>query len=242
MKAIILAAGYATRLYPLTLNTPKPLLPVGKKLMIEHILAKINELPEVDEVFVVTNEKFYEKFKQWASQCNNRKITVLNDGTISNEDRLGAVGDIAFAIKTANINEELLVIAGDNLFDFSLTTMYSFYSQKGNSVIALFNIKEKLVAAKKFGIVELDSHQRIIGFEEKPEMPKTSLVSTACYIFTTEDVQLLLQCMQELKPDNLGDFIKWLSAKKHVYGWTFSEAWFDIGSHEQYEEVCRRYQ
>ncbi len=239
MKAIILAAGYGTRLYPLTVDTPKPLLDIGGKPLIEHILIRVAEIPGVDEIVIVTNDKFYDVFMEWQEAYNSKiSIKVLNDGTSSNEDRLGAIGDIDFAVKNENIDDDVLVVAGDNLFDFSLVHLHDFFRKKKASVVALNDLKEKEKAAKKFGVAEIDNDQRIVGFEEKPEFPKSSLASTACYFFTKSDLEELEKCIRERrKPDNLGDFIKYLSSKKHVYGYIFTEKWFDIGSYEHLREA-----
>lgn len=244
MKAIILAAGYATRLHPLTLDKPKPLIEVGGMPMVEHILFRIEEVNDVDGIFIVTNDKFYPKFVEWSKgfKCN-KPLKILNDSTKSNEDRLGAVGDIHFVVQKEKIDEDLMVIAGDNLFEFSLAHLVGFFNKKNASIVALCDLLEKEKLAKKFGVVELDEHLRVVGFEEKPEHPKTSLTSTACYIFTKKDLELLEKCIKEdKKPDNLGDFIKWLSEREHIYGFVFTESWFDIGSHEQLEEVRKLYE
>lgn len=240
MKTIILAAGYATRLYPLTKNTPKPLLPVAGKPILEHILMRTKELA-TDDVFIVTNAKFYQVFIAWRNQYTSsqkKHIHIVNDGTTSNEDRLGAIGDIHFVVQNKKIDDDLLVIAGDNLFEFSLLNLYHFFKQKKSSVVALYDVRQKEKASKKFGVVALDAHKKIIGFEEKPAHPKTSLVSTACYIFKRNDVAFLEQCITEHnQPDNLGEFIQWLSKKTAVYGYIFSEQWFDIGHPDEYARV-----
>lgn len=240
MKALILAAGYGTRLYPLTLNHPKPLLKVGSKLMIEHIVDKINEIKGIDEIFVITNDKFYKNFNDWSIKFTgtDKKITILNDRTQSNEDRLGAVGDIYFAIKEKKIDDSFLVIGGDNLFEFSLKSLVSFSKEKNASIIAVRDLQEKQKLAKKFGVVEVDENDKIVSFEEKPENPKSTLASTCCYLFTRQDIHEFEKCIEEhKKPDNTGDFIKYLAEKKPVYAFTFTEKWFDIGSHEQLKEV-----
>lgn len=239
MKAIILAAGYATRLYPLTLDMPKPLLQVGDKKMAEHIMDKIEEVDAIDEVFVVTNNKFFEHFNTWSKKYDSsKKITVVNDGTMTNEDRLGAVGDIHFVIEHTNIQDDVLVVGGDNLFDFSLLGMVGQFNEKNASVIAVRDLGEKSLLAEKFGVIELNEYSRIIGFEEKPAEPKTSLASTCVYLFSKEDVEELENCIRDNnKPDNTGDFIRYLSEKKPAYGFVFDEAWYDIGSHEQLKEV-----
>ncbi len=239
MKALILAAGYATRLYPLSLNTPKPLLPIANKPMIEYILEKINEVDEINEVFIVTNNKFFNNFTEWKSKYNEEKpVTIINDKTLSNETRLGAVGDIDFVVRNKNVSEDLLVIAGDNLFEFSLKELCGFFIKKKSTVLGIYDIKDKSKAANKFGVVELDSEFKILKFDEKPSIPSTSLVATACYLFTSDDLVELKKCIDENnKPDNSGDFIKHLSLEKSVYGFVFSEKWFDIGSHDQYKYV-----
>lgn len=239
MKAIILVAGYATRLYPLTLSQPKSLLKVGNKRMVEHIIFKIEQLKEVDEVFIVSNQKFYDDFFKWSQRYKSRKpIKIINDNTTSNQDRLGAVGDINFVVQEEKIEDDILVIAGDNLFDFSLVDFYNFYKEKDSCVVAIYDIIDKEQAASKLGVVQLDENSKIIDFEEKPANPKTSLISTACYVFKKKDVNLLSKCMDEsVALDNLGDFITWLINKKDVYGFVFKERWFDIGSHEQLQEV-----
>lgn len=234
MKAIVLCAGYSTRLHPLTLNQPKPLLKVAGKPMLEHIMFRIEEVDDVDEIFIVTNDKFYQHFLHWLKNYkSNKKINIINDGTKTNESRLGAVGDIHFVVKNKNIDDDILIIAGDNLFEFSLDHMNIFFNEKKSPVVALYDVKDKELA-KKYGIVALDEKEKIIGFEEKPLEPKSTLASTACYIFSKKDLEELEKIIsQGKKPDNLGDFIKFLSERTHVYGFVFSEAWFDIGSKEQ---------
>lgn len=242
MKAIVLAAGYATRLYPLTLNKPKPLLKVAGKPLLEHILFRIEEVDNVDEIFIVTNDKFYPYFLRWLkSYKSNKKIKIINDGTKTNEERLGAVGDIHFVVADQKIDDDILVIGGDNLFEFSLDHLNSFFKEKKKSVVALYDVKDKELA-KKYGVVELDETSKIIGFEEKPNKPKSTLASTACYIFSKSDLEELEKCiLNGKKPDNLGDFIKFLSKRKHFYGFVFSERWFDIGSKEQLNKADKEF-
>ena len=237
MKALILAAGYATRLYPLTLNTPKPLLPVQGKPIINHILEKLEDVEDVEEIYVVTNNKFYTDFMQWKETVTcSKPLTIINDQTLNNEDRLGAVGDIRFVVKKENVTEDLLVIAGDNLFDFALTDFIQFFEDKKETTLAVYDTQDKTIIAKTLGCLELNDQQKIIGFEEKPENPKTTLASTGCYIFTQKDLQLLLDSQGE-QLDNTGNFIQLLLSKKQIYGFTFSGKWHDIGSKEQYELV-----
>jgi len=234
LKALILSAGYATRLWPLTKNKPKPLLDVKGKPIIEHILSHLKEMDKIDKIYVVTNEKFTPEFEDWAAGFKFPKpIKIVNDMTISNEDRKGAVGDMHYAIQEEKIDDELLVIAGDNLFEYKISDFYKFYLQKKSSVLACKDLGGKQEVAGKFGVVEIDENKKIIGFEEKPQDPKTSLAATACYLFTKEDVAEIKKYMEfGNKPDNPGDFIKWLSNHKPVYAFIFKEQWYDIGSFE----------
>ncbi len=235
----MLAAGYGTRLYPLTVDTPKPLLKIGGRPMIEHILDRIVNIPQINEVVIVSNNKFFHKFMDWLRVFSfETKLVVLNDGSNSNEDRRGAVGDILFAVDSLKIDDDLLVIAGDNLFEFSLLDFSRYFAKKGHSAVALRDLVDKSLVAGKFGVALIDGDSRVISFEEKPVEPKSSLASTACYFFTRSDVSLLRQCIAENnRPDNLGDFIKWLISRSSVYGYVFNEKWFDIGSHDQLGEA-----
>lgn len=239
MQSLILAAGYATRLYPLTLNTPKPLLPVKGRCMIDYLTEKINVLSEVENIYVVTNDRFCQAFSEWKNSAYSKKrVTIINDHTPNNDNRLGAIGDINFVLEQEEINDDLLVIAGDNLFDFSLADFVSFFKQKRASVLAVYDTHDKQLIAKKLGCLELDDEQRITSFNEKPEHPTTTLAATACYLFTQEDLALLKQCLKDKQRlDNSGDFVSYLISKKPVYGFTFSGKWHDIGTKEQYELV-----
>ncbi len=243
MKAIILAAGYATRLYPLTLDRPKPLLPVGGKPMMEYIIDRINEVDDVDGIYVVTNNKFYENFKRWEEgYASDVMIKVLNDGTMTNEDRLGAVGDLKFVVEKEGIDEDLMVVAGDNLFEFSMSKLHGLFREKKASVLALYDLKEKEKLANKYGVVLIDDDNKIVDFEEKPPEPKSSLTATAIYMISKEDLGLLREkFFNDTIPDNIGEMIRFLSSESRVYGLAFSEGWVDIGSKEEYEKANERY-
>jgi len=239
MKALILAAGYATRLYPLTLHQPKPLLEVGGKPIIEYILEKIDEISEIDQIYIVTNNKFKPHFDEWLNNYQNKKsIKILNDGTLSNDDRLGAVGDINFVIQNENIDDDLLVIAGDNIFDFSLTELTKIKNEKNASVMAVQDLKDPNLIANKFGNITLDQENKIVDFEEKPEYPKSSLAASATYLFTKDcliEVNNLLRENPNL--DAPGNLIKYLISKKSVYGYIVEGLWYDIGSLDQLKEA-----
>ncbi len=183
MKAIILAAGYGTRLYPLTLNKPKPLLEVAGKPIIEHIINKIEEVEEIDKVFIVTNAKFYKNFKEWCERFKSeKKIKIINDKTKSNEDRLGSLGDINFVIEKEKIKEDALIIAGDNFFHFSLKEFLESLRRPDKSAVVLYDVKDRELA-KQYGIVGVNEENRMMEFQEKPAEPKSTLASTGVYFY-----------------------------------------------------------
>jgi len=242
MKVILPVAGYATRLYPLTENKPKALLPVGGKPMLDIIVQKIDEVQEINEIILVSNDKFAQAFVTWASTCvSDKDLHVINDGTKSNEDRLGSLGDLALALKLKSIEEDILVIAGDNLFGFSLADFVAFAQEKNTSAIAVYDVKN-LEYAKQFGIVSLNAAQVITEFVEKPSQPTSSLAATMCYYLKKEDIALIETYLAEgNKPDRAGDFISWLVKKKQVHAYTFQQYWYDIGTREQYDTVSQKF-
>ncbi|MBD3355149.1 NTP transferase domain-containing protein [Candidatus Woesearchaeota archaeon] len=242
MKALILAAGYATRLYPLTLNQPKPLLKVGGKPIVEYIINKLEEIEQLDTIYIVTNNKFYSHFTEWSNNYRSKiPIKIVNDGTLTNEDRLGAVGDMAHVVDKENIDDDLVVIAGDNLFEFSLKPMINLFNKTKSSVVAGRKATKQEIAGT-YGNIILDNNNKVINFEEKPEEPKSDIASTALYSFNKEALQHLKTCIEEQgKPDNSGDFIKYLSQKSDVYSHILEEDWFDIGNKEQLKEANKKY-
>ncbi|MEK6951273.1 MAG: nucleotidyltransferase family protein [Nanoarchaeota archaeon] len=241
MKAVILAAGYATRLYPLTEDQPKPLLKVGPKPVIEHILSKIKELPDVDEILIVTNHRFYEQFRIWSNHFKfPKKIKLIDDGTLSNDDRLGAVGDINFVLQEEEIEDDLLVIAGDNLFGFSLAKFVAQFQRHQASIVAFHDLKDIEKVRKRFGVGTLNG-SKVLQFEEKPAQPKSTLAATACYIFHKNDLSLIEKSIEKGKADNSGDLIRYLTKESEVHGYVFAEHWFDIGSFESLQEAEKVY-
>ena len=232
MKAIILAGGYATRLRPLTDGLSKCLLPVGGKPMVDWILERIREVEAIDDVHVVTNSRFAQDFKHWAML--NDGVTVHDDGTSSNDDRLGAVGDIAFTLERAEIDDDVLVVAGDNLFDYDLGGYVAFWRGKGvASAVAVHDVGD-LGLASQYGIVEVAGDDRIVDFVEKPAEPPSTLAATATYIYHREHVPLVGQYLADGNaPDQSGSFIEWLQSREPVYAYRFSGSWLDIGDREQ---------
>lgn len=240
MKAIILAAGYATRLYPLTENTPKPLLPVKGKPIIEYILGKIERCTEIDEVIIITNAKFYSHFLSWSKHITfSKPLIVLNDKTTDNESRLGAVGDVDFVIKQKKIEDDLLVIAGDNLFSFKIHDFLHFFNEKKATILGVYDTKNKETIANRLGNWVGDTITRKTAFfEEKPSQPKTTYAATACYVFPKKDLPLIGEAIKAKKYDRPGDFITFILEKgRDVYGFLFSGYWYDVGTHEEYALV-----
>jgi glucose-1-phosphate thymidylyltransferase len=240
VKALLLAAGYATRLRPLTDTIAKPLLRVADRPMADWILDAIEASDEIEAVHVVTNAVYADAFEDWAAP---RGVVVHNDGTSSNEDRLGAIGDIQFAIGAGNLGgDALLVIAADNLFEFSLADYIAFWSAKGDgSALAVHQLADRGLA-HLYGIVELDADDRIVGMEEKPDEPRSDLASTATYLFSEAHVALIDRYLEEGNPpDPPGRFLMWLSERAPVYGFRFSESWLDIGDPDQLHAADTRY-
>ena len=241
MDAIILAAGYATRLYPLTENTPKPLLNVAGKPIIEHIIKKLNDIKSINRIYIVTNEKFEQHFKKWLNGFETEKpIEIINDGTKTNEDRLGALGDVHHVISSRDINDEVIVVAGDNLFELSLADAFNFYKKTKSNVIILHDVKD-LELAKHYGIVEVSSNI-VVNFEEKPVSPKSTLASTGIYLFPKKTISLIKKYIaQGNNPDKTGSFIEWLHKRDSVYSFITDKNWYDIGSMEQLKKADKYY-
>jgi glucose-1-phosphate thymidylyltransferase len=239
VKGVILAAGYATRLRPLTDDVPKHLLPVGGRPMLDWVLDRVREVEEIDALHLVTNSRFAPAFRSWAE---TQSVTVHDDGTSSNEDRLGAVGDLRLAIGEAGLDDELLVLAGDNLFEFSLPRFVEWWRAKPQpaSAVPLHDVGD-LELATHYGIAATDAEDRVVRFVEKPSDPPSTLASTLVYLLPPEHVRLVRTYVDEgQSPDNAGSFLGWLSQREPVYGYRFEGAWYDIGNHDQLLEADNR--
>lgn len=243
MKIIVLAAGYAVRLQPLTLNKPKSLLPVGGRAILDRILDKMKALRGLDDVYVVTNAKFTTSFEEWKDNSPYKdKISVINDGTTSNENRLGAIKDMALVVNQKAIDDDTLVVAGDNLFNFNISDFLNFAKDHSDGVsIALYDVKDKELA-KSYGIVALDKDNKVVDFEEKPPQPKSTLSSTGIYYFPKNKLPFIDKYVKMRdKLDAPGYYIGWLAKADKVYGYTFLEDWYDIGNIESYKKADKEY-
>jgi len=237
MKAIILAGGYAKRLWPITKNMPKQLLPVAGKPIIEYPLENIELTKRVKEIIISVNAYFEFNFREWFTKYQFRKNTkLIIEKTYSNKEKLGSIGALNYLIDKLKIKEDILVIGGDNLFDFSLRKFINYYRQKKASVVALYNMGDKSKVKERYGIAEVGKDDKVIGFEEKPKRPKTSLVNTACTILSKKDIKLIPEYIKEgNNKDAFGYLLKWLIKRRPIYGFTFESPWFDIGSFEAYD-------
>lgn len=242
MKAIILAAGYATRLYPLTLNTPKALLTIGRQTIIDHVVNQINEIDEVDEIFLVSNHKFIYQFNEWNIKRKNcKKITIIDDGSTNDENKLGAVTDINLVISKYGINEDILVLASDNLFTFKLLDFYKYFLEVGKDCI-IANYISQLEDLKRMGVIVINEENKIVDFKEKPANPVSNIVAYAGYIYKKETLTLFNKYISEgNSTDSPGCFPQWLYKHKDVYAYIFSGECFDIGTNESYRLVKQRF-
>ncbi len=238
MKVVILAAGYATRLRPLTDTIPKPLLPVGGRPIVDWIVDNARTVPDVDAVHLITNSRFADQFRDWAGP---RDVVVHDDGTFTNDDRLGAVGDLQLAVERGAIDDDLLVVAGDNLFEYRLGDFAAKWRQReASSAVAVYDCGDFELAAQ-YGIVELGEDDRIEYFIEKPDDPPSTLAATATYLYPRARLPLIRRYLDEgHSPDQAGSLVAWLYRREPVYGYRFEGDWFDIGNHAQLLEADNR--
>ena len=240
MKCLILAAGYATRLYPLTENFPKPLLTVGEKSILDWLVDDIDSAGLVDEYVVISNGKFAHHFEEWA-KTKSQKVTVVNDGTFTNETRLGAVCDIQFAIDKLSLDDDMLVIAGDNVLDFSLTKFIEYAQKKGSSsVMRYYEAETKRLL--KSGVVTVDEDDRVLDMTEKSPTPATNWCCPPFYFYSKADARLVKDGIKEgCGTDAPGSYIAWLCKRSCVYAMEMPGKRYDIGNLESYEKVKSEY-
>lgn len=243
MKVLILCAGYATRLYPLTLTRPKPLLEVAGKPMIEHVLDNLTAIAGIERVYVVTNAKFAEAFQAWADGYHARKcplpFTIVNDGSTDESNKLGAIGDIHYVLNHERVDTDLIVVAGDNLFSQRLGAFGEFCRARQAPVLAVYDVGS-LDLVKKYNAITLDATERITFFEEKPAHPQSTLTGIALYYYPRNCLPLIDQYVRERNnPDQPGRLVQWLYPRVPVYTWRVPGLWYDIGSKESLEEADR---
>lgn len=239
MKCLILAAGYATRLYPLTENFPKPLLEVQGRSILDRLIDDIETSGRVDEYVVISNAKFAPHFEAWAK--GRDRITVLNDGTYTNETRLGAVRDIAFAIDTLALSDDLLVIAGDNLLDFSLARFIAYAEEKGTSAVMRY-FEPSVERLRKCGVLTIDRNDLILDMIEKPQEPKSNWCCPPFYFYTKADAALVpLGIESGCGVDAPGSYVAWLAGKTAVHAMEMPGKRYDIGNLESYRRVEEEY-
>ncbi len=243
MNVLILAAGYATRLYPLTLTKAKPLLEVAGKPMIEWVLDNLAPVPGIETVYVVTNDKFAKDFQEWADAYSKSqpklKFKIVNDGSRSDADKLGAIGDIRLVLTREELTSEpLIVVAGDNLFSEPLAE-FAAAAAGSAATLATYDVGD-LEAIKKYSAIQTDAEGVITHFEEKPEKPETTLTGIALYYFAAETLELFTTYIAAgNNPDQPGRFIQWLHTRRPVKTYQIKGTWYDIGSKETLEEANR---
>jgi len=240
MKCLILAAGYATRLYPLTENLPKPLLKVGEKTILDWLLEDIDTAKVIDNYIVISNHKFAHHFYAWADG-HSLPITVVDDGTSTNETRLGAVCDIQFAIDELKLDDDLLIIAGDNLLDFSLTGFIKYAMEK-NSSCTMRYFESKFEKLKKCGVSDVATDDRLLSLEEKPEFPKSYWCTPPFYFYKREDAAKISAAIADgCGTDAPGSLVSWMCENSVVYSMEMPGSRYDIGNLESYTEVQKTY-
>lgn len=241
MNVLILAAGYATRLYPLTLTKAKPLLEVAGKPMIEWVLDNLGPVPDINTIYVVTNNKFSKDFQEWAAEYGkrqtNRTLKIINDGSTDDSDKLGAIGDIGLVLMRENLaSDDLIVVAGDNLFSEPLTEFVA-HARGSEATLATYDVGD-LEAIKKYSAITLDADGVITSFEEKPAAPKSTLTGIALYYFSRETLPMFTTYIAAgNNPDQPGRFIQWLYTRTPVKTYQIQGTWFDIGSKETLAEA-----
>ena len=244
MKNIIIAAGYATRLYPLTENFPKPLLKIGGSTILGRILEDVDKFPEIDEHIIVTNHKFAHIFEDWAkNECDgiNKPIKIIDDGTSTNETRLGAVKDLLLAIEQRNITDDIMVLAADNILDFSFRGFIDFFKEKHTSCI-MCHKQPSIEKLQRTGVVVLDKNNKVLNMEEKPKEPKSQWAVPPFYIYKKNDMPLIKDCMNHgCGFDAPGNLAHYLCEVTEMHAWEMPGSRFDIGSIDTYEEAKRIY-
>lgn len=239
MKVVFLCAGYGTRLYPLTEDCPKPLLEIAGEALLTHLLRKLSAVPSLEEMVVVSNDRFYSRFCDWRDALGGPKsVQIVNDGTKTPEDRLGAIQDLKLGLQKIKADQDVLVLAGDNLFDSELFPFVSFSeSKRPSSCVGVYDVKDRALA-RKYGLIKTDSSGKISAFFEKPKDPPTTLTSMGIYYLPQETLPLVDRYLETNRnPDAPGYYISWLCKETSVFAYPFEGAWFDIGDLNSYQKA-----
>jgi len=240
MKAVVLAGGYATRMWPITKHRPKMFLPVGEGTVIDVIFEDLEADDRIDEVFVSTNERFAETFEEFLADAPYEKPTLSIEETVAEDEKFGVVGALAQLIDREGVDEDLVVIAGDNLLSFDVGEFVDFFESKGTPCLAAYDVESR-ERAKSYGLVQLEG-DRVIDFQEKPDDPQSTLVSIACYAFPAETLPDFETYLADgNNPDEPGWFMQWLQERGSIHAFTFDGAWFDIGTPESYLDAVSWY-
>jgi len=233
MDAVVLAGGYATRLWPITRHRAKPLLPVAGEPIVDHILRPLEDEDRVDTVYVSTNERFADDFREHLDEVGYEKTELVVEPTREEDEKLGTVGALAELVERVKIDDDLLVIAGDNLFSFEVSEFLDYFEDHGTPSLVAYDVGSR-EEASSYGLVELDG-DRVVGFEEKPDEPESTLVSIACYAFPADALGRLDEYLSgDGNPDAPGYFVEWLHEREDVGAYTFDGAWFDVGTRGSY--------
>lgn len=242
MKTIVIAAGYATRLGELTKNFPKPLLKIGEKTILGRLLDDIDPIADIDEHIIITNHRFAPIFEQWAKeQKYSKPIRIVDDGTSTNETRLGAVGDLLFAMKELSLNDDLLVVAADNLLFFHFQSFVNFAKEKETSCI-MYHEQPSIEKLQRTGVVVLDENNRVLEMAEKPQKPKTNHAVPPFYIYLRKDFGLIRHCLENgCGNDAPGNLAHYLVEHTVMHAWPMDGGRFDIGSLDTYYEACEKF-
>ena len=264
MKCVVIAAGYATRLGELTKNFPKPLLKIGENTILGRMLDDIDQIPEIDEHIIITNHKFAHIFEEWAKEVSSplrgeisqnsdqnlnnfqakpvkKQITIVDDGTETNETRLGAVCDLLFAMAKLSIDDDLLVVAADNLLFFSFSEFVDFAKEKGTSCI-MCHEQPSIEKLQRTGVVELDDNNKVLGMEEKPQVPKSHWAVPPFYIYLKKDLDLVRHSVENgCGKDAPGNLAHYMVDHTTMHAWPMSAGRFDIGSLDTYYEAVEKY-
>jgi glucose-1-phosphate thymidylyltransferase len=240
LKLVVLAAGYATRLYPLTRDRPKMLLPVAGRPMLEHLLERLDPIEGVDATYLVTNSRFARQFEDWRD-ASGRDVVVIDDGTSTDDDRLGAIGDLGLVLDSARVDDDLVVVAGDNLFSDTLAGFAEAGRTLDAPVVAVYDVGD-LDAIRQYNAISVAADGRITFFEEKPERPTSTLTGIALYYYPRETLSLIRRYLAEgNNPDQPGRLVEWLYRRIPFYTWPVPGVWFDIGSRESLDEADRAF-